>query len=471
LAPIGSTVHLNGSVATIIGITPPDFFGLDRGISPDVSIPLPKPSPFANLWVTARLAPGVSDVAADTEAQVALGRAIEMIRPRLTRYREADRQWYLTLRAGLRAGDKGVGVAMHRYLEPLRILLLLSTGVLLIACVNVANLLLARALARAHEFGVRVALGASRARIFRQVLAESLILATLGSFSGIAFAFAIHRALIRLLMHDLKYQSIAFQINTHVLLFCLATAAATVLAFGLVPSVRATRVDVSRALQVAAPAGRGRRPGLAKALIVIEVAAALALLFGTGLLLRSFQGLRELDTGVALDRMLTMRIGLSARETQRRETAQIYPQLVERVRTIPGVTAAALGWDFALGSRRSAKSIWVEGQAVERPQIAGFNVVGPGFFATAGIPLLLGWLLSRTHSRPMVLVFVVFIIMASVVALAVYALFPVDRMPLPMIVVVLTIDFIIAPIGVLTGGLFGERQDPHDSGCSLGRSA
>ncbi len=387
---IGSTIHLNGNVATIIGVTPPDFFGLDRGISPDVSIPLPKPSPFANLWVTARLAPGVSDVAAETEAQVALGRAIEMIRPRLTRYREADRQWYVTLRAGLRPGDTGVGVAMHRYLEPLRILLLLSTGVLLLACVNVANLLLARALARAHEFGVRVALGASRARMFRQVLAESVILATLGSFSGVAFAFAIHRALIRLLMHDLKFQSIAFQLNMHVLLFCLATAAATVLLFGLAPAVRATRVDVSRALQVAAPAGRGRRPALAKALVVIEVAAALALLFGTGLLLRSFQGLRELDPGVALDRMLTMRIGLSARETQRRETAQIYSQIVERVRTIPGVTAAALGWDFALGSGSSAKSIWVEGQAVERSQIAGFNVVGPGFFATAGIPLLLG---------------------------------------------------------------------------------
>ena len=387
---VGGTIHLNGNVATIIGITPPDFFGLDRGISPDVTIPLPKPSPFANLWVTARLAPGVSDVAADTEAQVALGRAIEMIRPRLTRYREADRQWYLTLRAGLRPGDKGVGVAMHRYLEPLRILLLLSAGVLLIACVNVANLLLARALARAHEFGVHVALGASRARIFRQVLAESVILAALGSCAGVGFAFAIHRALIRLLMHDLKFQSIAFQINTHVLLFCLATAAATVLVFGLVPALRATRVDVNRALQLAAPAGRGRRHALAKGLIVIEVAAALALLLGAGLLLRSFQGLRELDTGVALDRMLTMRIGLSARETQRRETAHVYSELVDRVITIPGVTAAALGWDFAFGSGSSGKSVWVEGQPVERPQVAGFNVVGPGFFTAAGIPLLLG---------------------------------------------------------------------------------
>jgi predicted permease len=387
---IGRTIHLNGIAATIVGVTPPEFFGLDRGVSPDVTIPLAKRSPFTNLWVTVRLAPDASAAAADGEAQAAMRRAIEMIRPRLTRSRQSDRDWYVTLRAGLRPGDKGLGLAMQRYLGALRILLALSAGVLLIACVNIANLLLARALARAHEFGVRVALGAGRVRLMRQVLVESLVLAALGSAAGIAVAFFIHGILIRLLMQDLKYKTIAFQMNNHLLLFCLATAAAGIVLFGFVPAARATRVDVARALQLAAPGGRGRRQMLAKGLIIVQVGAALTLLLGAGLLVRSFRALGELDTGVALDRMLTLRIALSPRETQRREKTQVYTDLVERVRAIPGVTAAALGWDLALGSGSSGKSIWVEGQPVERGQVAGFNVVGPGFFRAAGIPLLLG---------------------------------------------------------------------------------
>ena len=393
---IGRTIHLNGLAATVVGVTPPAFFGLDRGISPDVSIPLPRGSPFTNLWVTVRLAPDATAAAADGETQAAIQRAIEMIRPRLTRYRQSDRDWYLTLRAGLRPGDKGLGLAMHRYLGALRILLALSAGVLLIACVNIANLLLARALARAHEFAVRAALGAGRARLMRQMLVESLVLAVLGSAAGMAIAFFIHRILIRLLMQNLKYQTIEFEMNNHVLLFCLATAAAAVVLFGFVPAARATRVDVARALQLAAPGGRGRRPLLAKSLIVVQVSAALTLLFGAGLLVRSFRALGGLDPGVALDRMLTLRVALSPRETQRQQKTQIYSDLVERVQAIPGVTSAALGWDFAFGSGSSGKSIWVEGQPVERGQSAGFNVVGPGFFKTAGIPVLVGREFTRS---------------------------------------------------------------------------
>ena len=387
---IGRTIHLNGLAATVVGVTPPEFFGLDRGISPDVTIPLPRQSPFNNLWVTVRLGPGASAAAPDGEIHAAMRRAIEKIRPRLTRYRQSDREWYETLRAGLRPGDKGLGLAMHSYLVALRILMALSAGVLLIACVNIANLLLARALARSHEFAVRVALGAGRARLVHQVLAESLVLAVLGSVAGIAVAFYIHKILIRLLMQNLKYQMIGFQLNNHLLFFCLATAAAAVVLFGFVPAARATHLDISRALQLAAPGGRGRRQMLAKGLVVVQISAALTLLFGAGLLVRSFRALGELDPGVSLDRMLTLKIALSPRETQRQQTTRVYSDLVERVRAIPGVTAAALGWDFAFGSGNSRKSIWIEGQPVDRGQSAGFNVVGPGFFKATGIPVLLG---------------------------------------------------------------------------------
>ena len=387
---IGRIIHLNGIAATIVGVTQREFFGLDRGLSPDISIPLPTRSPFNNLWVTARLAPDSAVADGQAEADAAMRRAIEMIRPRLGRYRQSEREWYLTLHASLRPGDNGLGVAMQRYVGALRILLALSAAVLLIACVNIANLLLTRALARGHEFAIRVALGASRWRLLRQVLVESLLLAALGSAGGIAVAFFIHRILLGLLMHDLNYRAIAFEMNSHLFLFCLATASAAVVLFGVVPAMRATRIDVAHALQLASPAGRSGRQVLAKVLIVVQLGAALTMLLGAGLLVRSFRALGELDTGVALDRMLTVRIGLSSRETQRQVKTQVYSDLVNRVRTIPGVTAAALGWDFAFGSGSSRKSIWIEGQPVEREQSAAFNVVGPGFFTTAGIPLLLG---------------------------------------------------------------------------------
>jgi predicted permease len=387
---LGRTVRLNGVAATVVGVTPATFFGVDRGVAPEITIPLPKRSPFTNLWVTARLAANATDGDAEAEANLALRRALETIRPRLGRYRSADREWMMKLRAGLRPADKGVGAAMSSYIEPLRVLLLLSAAVLLIACINVANLLLARALARTHEFGVRMALGASRSRLFRQVLAESVVLAALGSAAGLAIATLMHPLLVRLLMYDVPHKAIAFEINAHLLAFGFTIATITVLIFGVVPAVRATRATVSASLLAGAPRGSRQRHMLAKALVVAQVGAALVLLLGAGLLVRSFRTLNALETGVSLDRMLTMRIGFSARETQRTEATEVYTELVRRVEAIPGVVSAALGWDSALASGNAGKSIWVEGQPPESSQSAGFNVVGPGFFATAAIPVLAG---------------------------------------------------------------------------------
>jgi predicted permease len=389
-AVVGRTLSLNGLPATVVGVAPAGFFGTDPGVSPDIRIPLPARSPFSNLWVTVRLTPGATDAQAQAEAQFALKRAIDTMRPDLARHRQSERDWYLTLRAAFGPADRGLGVAMDAYLGPLRILFVLSIGVLLIACVNVANLLLARTLARTHEFSVRLSLGAGRARLIRQVLTEGIVLAAVGCTAGIAVAFLIHQALVRLLMQDLTYRQIEFRLDTHLLGFAAALAAVTVLIFAGVPAVRATHVDIVTSLKSAAPQGRGRRHALGKGLVAAQVASALVLLLGAGLLVRSFRALSALDTGVSLDRMLTMKIGLSARETQRIESTHIYRDLIARAKAVPGVADAALGWDYALGSGTAGKSIWVEGQPPETSQGAGFNVVSPGFFATAGIPIVIG---------------------------------------------------------------------------------
>jgi putative ABC transport system permease protein len=389
-AIVGKTINLNGVPTEVIGVTPPAFFGTDEGVSPDITIPLDNPIQFANVWATVRLKPGVSDKQAQAEAEVALQRALESMPPGLANYRESDREDILTQRAVLTRGDRGLGYKLDSYTASLQTLLLLSGVVLLIACVNIANVLLARFSARTHEIGVRLTWGASRGRLVRQFLTESALLSGLAAVAGIAVAFWLQRALVVLLLDDEARQAIHFTLNAHVLAFSAAAAIVSLLLFGLAPALHATNADVLPLLKSEASGARVARPVLAKGLIVVQVAASVLLLTGAGLLVRSFIKLTAVHPGMPAENMLVMRIGLSPREYQQAYPLSVYQELVERVQRVPGVVSTALGWDFAFGSGGHFRSVWVEGQPPERGQMAGFNVVGPGFFSTAGIPLVQG---------------------------------------------------------------------------------
>ncbi len=363
-------------------MTPPAFFGTDEGVSPDITIPLDNPIQFANVWGTVRLKPGVSDKQAQGEAEVALQHALESMRPGLANYRESDREDISTQRAVLTRGDRGLGYALDSYTASLQTLMLLSGAVLLIACVNIANVLLARFSARTPEIGVRLTLGASRGRLVRQLLTESVLLSGLAAVAGIALAFWMQRALVVLLLDDEARQAIHFTLNAHVLAFSAAAAIVTLLLFGLAPALHATNADVLPLLKSEASGARVSRPVLAKGLIVLQVAASVLLLTGAGLLARSFTKLTAVHPGMPVENMLVMRIGLSPREYQQAYPLLVYQELVERVQRVPGVVSTALGWDFAFGSGGHFRSVWVEGQPPEKGQMAGFNVVGPGFFST-----------------------------------------------------------------------------------------
>jgi putative ABC transport system permease protein len=387
---IGQMLTVDGAAATIVGVTPPEFFGTDRGVSPDVTLPLTSTPRLANLWVTVRVKPGVSDDRARADTGAALGRAFEVLRPNLSRYRPSDRDAILGERADVVSGDTGLGLAMSPYVDPLRLLMVLAAVVLLIACVNIANLLLARSAGRSREMIVRLALGASRGRLVRQMLAEHALLATAGAAGGLAIAGWIHRALVVLLMDRPAAETLAFGVNTHVLAFAAALLIATLLVFGVTPAIRATSPDGPSLLQRAAPVSRGSRLGLLKGLIVVQAASAVLLLFCAGLLVRTFENLGRIDTGVAAPHLLMMRLGFDERAYDPARAVDAYGRLGARVESVPGVESVAFGWDFAFGSGTAYKSIWAEGQPPDRSQNAGFNVVGPGFFATAGIPLVAG---------------------------------------------------------------------------------
>ncbi len=399
---IGRTIYLNSrtvsngivsfnyEAATIVGVTPPEFFGADRGINPDITIPLGK-SDLSDLWVMGRLKPGVSEAQARAEVNAALHRAFETIRPRMEKWRALDREEFLSLRGGVAAADKGGGSRkLFEYREQLLVLMLLSGVVLLIACVNIANLLMARSAARSQEIGMRLALGAGRARLLRQLLTESWLLSLLGTVMGIFFAFYSHGSLAMFLFPQSTAESVEFTLDLHVLAYTVGIASLCTLLFGLMPALQATRVDVISVLKrtPASTSRLGLRP--AKALIVAQVAISLLLVVDAGLLSQTLYNLHRLDAGFDSDGLIVLRINIGQARYEGPAAANFYREIVSRTQALPGVISASVAANSVFGSGGWSKSVWVEGRPSEEKQYSAFNVVGPDFFSTTRIPVLLG---------------------------------------------------------------------------------
>ncbi|MGE5109796.1 MAG: ABC transporter permease [Acidobacteriaceae bacterium] len=388
-AAIGKTLNLNGIPTVVIGVTAPDFFGTDRGVCPDITIPLEERR-LANIWTTVRLRPGVDEKQALAEIELALQRALMEIRPRLERYRESDREEILTMHAALLPGSRGMGYAKRSYLPSLQILIVLCGMVLLIACGNIANLLLARSISRSTEMGVRIALGAGGLRLVRQMLTESALLAVTGTAMGIGCAFWMHRGLVLLLMNEFALEALPFTLNSHLLAFAAGMAILTALLFGIIPALRASQTDAWSLLKSDAHSPNGFRLGFAKGLIIIQVGVAMLLLVSSGLLVRTFRNLSAVDPGLEVRNMVMMTVSFNPKEHSAASVPEFYQQLASRVAEVPGVKSVALGADFAFSYGGWNKAVWVEGQPAERDQTTNFNVVGPAFFSTSGIPLISG---------------------------------------------------------------------------------
>jgi predicted permease len=416
---LGKTVTLGSTVYAIIGVTPPDFFGTTVGQSPDLWIPLSmekQVSPgwngledksFQSLDILGRLKPGVTVPQAQANVNL-LARQIwhEYAGPVLTKDQQiALKRAYVKLTPAAR----GLSRLRFQFSLPLEILMAVVGLVLLIACANVANLLLARATTRQREIAVRMAIGAGRTRLIRQMLTESLLMAFLGGALGVAFAWWASEALLAMVSAGTQPLPLSVAPDARVLVFTLLVSLATAILFGSAPALRATRIDLSAALKE----GRGtasvaRDRSLSRALIVAQVALSLVLLIGAGLFLRTLVNLANVNTGFDKRHVLLFAIDPAAagyKENSR--LVNLYQGIEQRVSGRPGVEDASVSF-FTFNQGAWDGDIAVHG----RQRLPGtnndviFNVVGPRYFATMGVPRLLGRAFNQhdTASSPKVAV-------------------------------------------------------------------
>ena len=392
-AIVGRTLLLEGYPYTVIGVMPPGF---ENVLAPAAEVWAPRRyravAPFESAeWghhmrMVARLKPGITlhqaarDLAAIARSPIA----------------ESPRPPWADLRLGL-----GVHSLQHEVVRGAKPVLLAILGAVLlllaIACVNVTNLLLARGARRRGEFAMRVALGAPRQRLIRQLLTESLALAALGGAGGMAVAMLGVRALVALAPAGLP-RAPAIRLDAPAFAFALAVTALIGLAVGLVPALGASRDDLQAGLQQGSRRAAGRRGSARRTLVIAEVALALVLLVGAGLLLRSLERLFAVAPGFDGSHVLTMQVEAAGRAySQDSARIQYYAQALEAVRAVPGVTSAAFTSQLPLSGDLDAYGIRFESIPLERQDDYGSAMryaVTPGYLETMRIPLRRGRLLD-----------------------------------------------------------------------------
>jgi macrolide transport system ATP-binding/permease protein len=390
---------------TLIGIAPPEFFGAKVGESPDFYVPLnatdlPTQDYWKTAWVTilARLKPGVTIAQAQANLEPLLQEMEKTSTlPQITR--DENFAHVLVIPAA-----RGLSEVREKFSLPARILMSVVGLLLLIACGNVANLLLARGIARKREFAVRLALGAGQWRIIRQLLTESALLAMAGALAGLAVGQSTSHLLLASLSTPQLAVVLATGLNARTLLFTGATLALTVLVCGLAPSLAAARGELAEELKVQGPGSHrsSAQSRLGNILIVAQVALSMVLLAAAGLLLHSLFNLETFNAGFDRDRVLVVTMnGYSASRT-RDQIAQFYARLLDCVKRLPGVHSASYSSFTPISGREVGVNVVVEGHTLRPGEVANERFVGvsPEYFETMGIPLLLGRDFSEADVHP-----------------------------------------------------------------------
>ena len=410
-AILGKTLRVNRHNMTVIGVAQAGFDGVELGHSPKLFIPvMMQPQVLIvgwtdmlkdrrTRWVNAfgRLKPGVTPTQAKASLAPFMHSMLEM-EVREAAFSQAstyDREQYLKCWIDVLAGSQGRSYFRLELSTPLWVLMAITGVVLLIACANLANLLLARATGRQKEIAVRLAVGASRGRIIRQLLIETLLLSGLGGLASLFFAFWADKALMALyLPADSGGLSVSTAPDTRILLFTLAMTIVTGLVFGLAPALQTTKPDIGRTLKDQADAVAGSGHGrLRKTLVVAQVALSLLLLIGAGLFLRTLNNLGRLGPGFPVQRLLGFNLDPSLSGYSPERAQIFYQQLTEKLNSIPGVQSVGLASFRILENDYTWNEMTVEGYTPSRPEgnaRAYMNWISPDYFATLGVPIVAG---------------------------------------------------------------------------------
>src|SRR6185295_20257032 len=289
----------------------------------------------------------------------------------------------------LASGARGLSGLRTFYSQALRMLMVIVALVLLIACANVGNLLLSRAAARQAEISLRQALGASRGRLVRQLLTESLLLALIGGVAGVLLA---QWGVSLLVTRVAATSPLDVKPDAYVLLFSLGISMVSGVLFGIAPALRATRTDLTSALKEKASQGRKRRLNLGSALVVVQVATSLVLLVGAGLFARSLVKLQQEDLGFNRDNVLLVSLDTRLAGYKPEQLSGLYRRLHERLSALPNVRSATLASYSPMQGTNTDSTVTVRGYTPAKDEDTAVNdvLVGPDFTETLGIPLLMG---------------------------------------------------------------------------------
>jgi predicted permease len=407
---IGKKLLVNDYPMTIVGVSAEGFAGIDPVRSPQIRVPVLMKPALAPSWgwlhmddrrarwvqVFGRLKPGytVESAKAPIQGLFTQIRAYEMTLPAAKEWSAYNREQFMKGRLLVDSAAMGFSPVRNDFSTALIVLMCMVGLVLLIACANVANLLIARGFMRQKEIAVRLSLGSSRGRLVRQLLIESLVLSCVGGLVGLGIAFALTRGLLALVPSDGQPVLISASPDPRILIFTITLTFITGIVFGLLPAVRASRTDPWTTMKDTMGSIAGTRGSLflRKGLVTAQVALSFLLLFGAGLFVRSLQNLKTTDTGVELENLVTFQLSpaLSGYDDARGQL--FYEQLLERIRSAPGVKSAGLASVPILAGNEWDSSMAVDGhQAKDGEDMQAFmNALSPGYFEAMKIPLVEG---------------------------------------------------------------------------------
>ncbi len=395
------SVFLNGHAYRVLGVTARGFSGAELQQRFDIDVPATRIGDFMPAfggatgvdwlktlsWLSpmARLKPGITRMEAQERTQRVL-QQIQIENGEHNPRRQEDLR--------LEDGSQGFNTMRSGFGRPVQVLMAVAALVLLVACANLANLLLSRTQARAKEFAVRLSVGASRARLIRQLFIESLVLAACGGIAGLVLSFWTVRTLVAFLnAGQSAVSALHVQPDANVLGFSIVLSFATAILFGLAPAWQSTRTDLLPGLKDELAAnGRISRVLLRRALVVVQIALSLVVIFAAGLLTRTLRTLQTVDLGFQPDQVVALNVDPAANGHSAAEVSRILDEILTRTRALPAVRAASLAASTPNGSMAISMNVEVPGYTAKQSgdDIADFNFVSSGYFKTVGQPFLRG---------------------------------------------------------------------------------